>query len=48
MVLILAKDKDAKVNKILTIYEKPTKGEVIYKKQLATIFGSNKKNNTKG
>ena len=43
MVIILAEEKDGKVNIILTIYERITKGEVIYKKQLATIFGVNEK-----
>lgn len=43
MVIILSEEKDGKVNRILTIYEKLIKGEVIYKKQLATIFGVNEK-----
>lgn len=43
MVIILAEEKDGKVNRVLTIYEKLIKGEVIYKKQLATIFGVNEK-----
>lgn len=43
MVITLSEDKYGKVNRILTIYEKLTKGEGIYKKQLAILFNVNEK-----
>ncbi|NFE81114.1 WYL domain-containing protein [Clostridium sporogenes] len=39
----MTKANEGKANRILTIYEKLIKGEVIYKKQLAMLFGVNEK-----
>lgn len=43
MVIIMSKEKCSKINRILMIYEKLIKGEVVHKKQLAKLFGVNEK-----
>lgn len=43
MVIIMSKEKCSKINRILMIYEKLIKGEVVHKKQLANLFGVNEK-----
>ena len=40
---MLAEEKDGKANRVLAIYEKLIKGEVIHKKHMATLFGVNEK-----